>query len=202
MRKIIVAAFISIDGVMQAPGGPDEDTDGGFELGGWTFHYWDEAMGEVMEGQLSASYDLLLGRKTYDIFARYWPIAGADTPIGKKFTAVTKYVATSDRESPSWNNTMVLDRDVVSALKLLKAGEGPDLLTQGSSKLVQTLIANDLVDEYRLWVMPAIIGKGKRLFGEDGVPKSLKLISSQAFSTGVCLNILRPDGPVQCGSFS
>ena len=202
MRKVIVSAFVSVDGVMQAPGGPDEDIAGGFEFGGWTFHYWDAEMGKIMGDHLSASYDLLLGRYTYDIFAAHWPYAGDDDPIGQKFNSVTKYVATSDPDSLSWQNSVALDGDIIDAIRTLKAGNGPDLLTQGSSKLVQGLIANDLVDEYRLWVMPAILGRGKRLFGDDGAPTNLTLVSSQAFSTGVCLNILHPDGAVKCGSFA
>jgi dihydrofolate reductase len=202
MRKVIVAAFVSIDGVMQAPGGPEEDIEGGFEFGGWSFNYWDQVMSEILRKQLSAPYDLLLGRNTYDIFASYWPYAAVDDPIGQKFNAVRKYVATSSPETLVWENSVALEGNVVEAVRALKDSDGVDLLTQGSTKLIQTLIAHDLVDEYRLWVMPLILGKGKRMFGNDGAPKNLKLVSSQSFSTGVCLNILTPDGPVKGGSFA
>jgi len=146
MREIVVGTFLSLDGVMQAPGGPEEDTEGGFRFGGWTFPHWDEKMGEKMGESFAQPFDLLLGRKTYDIFAAHWPHAG-DEPPAPLFNSITKYVATADPASLTWQNSQALGSDIVCALKQINAGEGPMLLVQGSSKLLQTLLANDLVDE-------------------------------------------------------
>lgn len=202
MRKIIAAAFVSLDGVMQAPGGPDEDTNSGFTAGGWTFHYFDEAVGGVMDELFDMNFDLLLGRKTYDIFASYWPKQGAEDPIGGLFNRVTKYVATHGDQTLAWENSQSLGRDVVSALRLLKANDGPELLIQGSSDLIQTLMKHDLIDEYRLMIFPVLLGRGKRLFGDGTVTQALKLTEQRTFPNGVTLASYVPAGELKTGSFA
>ncbi|MEQ9609639.1 MAG: dihydrofolate reductase family protein [Kiloniellaceae bacterium] len=197
----MVGTFLSLDGVMQAPGGPEEDTEGGFRFGGWTFPHWDEKMGQKMDESVAQPFDLLLGRKTYDIFAAHWPHAG-DEPPAPLFNSITKYVATADPASLTWENSKALGSDVVGALKQIKAGEGPMLLVQGSSKLLQTLLANDLVDELRLWVFPVVLGGGKRLFGDGATPAGFTLTDSWASTTGVVAGTYRRAGAVSTGSFA
>jgi dihydrofolate reductase len=202
MRRIVAAAFVSLDGVMQAPGGPDEDTDSGFKFGGWTFHYFDEAVGGVMDELFTRKFDLLLGRKTYDIFAAHWPRVGADDPIGNLFNSVTKYVATRSNPTLEWVNSQSLGSDIVAKLRELKASDGPELLIQGSSDLIQTLIENELIDEYSLLIFPVLLGNGKRLFGNGTMPKALKLTEQRAFPNGVMLAKYVPAGEVRTGSFA
>jgi len=201
MRKIIAAAFVSLDGVMQAPGGPTEDPTGGFTQGGWTVHYWDEPMGAFMGEMFSRPFDLLLGRKTYEIFAAHWPYAEPGDPIADSFNAVTKYVATSSTEPLAWNNSVALNGDVAAGIAELKQQDGPDLLTQGSSVLLQTLLAHDLIDEFRLLVFPVVLGPGKRLFGEGAKPAALKLSATSVSTTGVVMNVYDRAGPIRTGSF-
>jgi len=201
MRKVIAAAFVSLDGVMQGPGGPTEDPTGGFALGGWTVNYWDEPMGQFMGQMFEAPFDLLLGRKTYEIFAAHWPFVGADDPIGQSFNKVTKYVATSSTEPLTWVNSVALRGDVAAEIGRLKQGEGPDLLTQGSSVLLQTLLANDLIDEFRLLTFPVVLGKGKRLFGQTSAPGALKLVASQVSTSGVIMSVYHRAGAISTGSF-
>lgn len=201
MRKIVAATFVSLDGVMQAPGGPQEDPAGGFKFGGWTFHYWDDAMGAVMGETFSKPYALLLGRKTYDIFAAHWPHQ-KDNPIAESFNAVTKYVATHRPDSLSWHNSQSLGPDAVATLRKLKTEDGPDLLLQGSSDLIQTLLAHDLIDEISLLIFPLVLGKGKRLFGEGTMPAAFKLTRSQASSTGVIMASYGRSGEIKVGSFA
>lgn len=201
MRKLVVAAFVSLDGVMQAPGGPEEDPSGGFEHGGWTFPYWDEAMGAAMGEIFGSPYDLLLGRTTYDIFAAYWPFV-KDGPIADQFNAVTKYVATSSSEPLAWANSVRLEGDVLDAVARLKEGDGPNLLTQGSSVLVQSLLGRGLVDELNLLVFPVILGRGKKLIGEDAKAGEWELVASRISTTGVIIARYRPAGPVRTGSFA
>ncbi|MDG4882099.1 dihydrofolate reductase family protein [Mesorhizobium sp. WSM4884] len=200
MRKIIAATFVSLDGVMQAPGGPEEDPVGGFQFGGWTFHYFDEVAGAAIDELLSKPFALLLGRRTYDIFAAYWPYQ--KDPIADAFNPATKYVATHRPESLTWQNTQSLGPDVVARLKELKQEDGPDLLIQGSGNLIQTLLANGLIDEIRLMIFPLLLGKGKRLFGEDAMPAAFKLIRSQTSSTGVIMATYERGGEVRIGSFA
>jgi dihydrofolate reductase len=202
MRRIIAATFVSLDGVMQAPGGPEEDPTGGFQFGGWTFHYFDEATGAALGQMFGKPFDLLLGRKTYDIFAAHWPHAGADDPIAVLFNKVTKYVATRSDTSLGWNNSRSLGADVAAALTELKKGEGPDLLIQGSSDLIQTLLRHGLIDEYTLLIFPLLLGKGKKLFGDGTVPAALKLIRSQSFPSGVIMATYEPAGDIKTGSFA
>lgn len=212
MRKIVVSAFVSLDGVMQAPGGPEEDTSGGFKHGGWTVKFFDEALGASVGEIFATPFDLLLGRKTYDIFAAHWPRLAAETPpagidegelaIARAFDGATKYVATHRPESLSWRNSEALGRDVVTRLRQLKNRKGPILLVQGSSDLIQTLLADDLIDEIRLFIFPLALGKGKRLFGEGTVPGAFKLVGSTTSPTGVLVATYQRAGAIQTGSFA
>ena len=203
MRKIIATTFVSIDGVMQAPGGPTEDSSGGFQLGGWQAPHFDEALGTALGDVFSRPFDLLLGRKTYDIFAAYWPFVGKDDPLGTVFDRITKYVATRTPDRTlSWQNSQTLGADIVATLQQLKRSEGTDILVQGSSDLLQTLLANGLVDEFTLVVVPVVLGKGKRLFGDGAQPVGMKLVSSQATPAGVIVAKYRLDGTVKIGDFS
>jgi dihydrofolate reductase len=202
MRKIIVGAFVSLDGVMQAPGGPNEDPIGGFKYGGWVVHYFDETMGEAVSEMFAKPFDLLLGRKTYDIFAAHWPYVGADDPIGPLFDRITKYVATRNPDLRlDWQNSQTLGTDVVAAIRKLKGEEGPDLLTQGSTEFLQTLFRNDLVDEINVSIFPVVLGKGKKLFGEGASSTALKLVSSKVSGAGVIINRYVRGGQVATGSF-
>lgn len=203
MRKIIAAAFVSLDGIMQAPGGPEEDPTGGFKFGGWVAPLWDEKMGEIIGEMFSKPFDLLLGRKTYDIFAAHWPYVEKDDPIGPLFDRVTKFVATRNPDfKPTWQNSRTLGPDPVAALKELKQEDGPDLLTQGSTNFLKTLLAHGLVDEFKVSVFPVILGKGKRLFGDEARPMGLKLVSVQSSPSGIVAAKYVPDGEVRTGSFA
>ncbi len=201
MRRIIAAAFVSLDGVMQAPGGPTEDPTGGFALGGWAFNYWDERIEEFMGGMFSAPFDLLLGRKTYEIFAAHWPYVEPGDPTGALFDGVIKYVATSSTAPLTWKNSVALRGGVAAEIARLKQQDGPALLTQGSSVLLQTLLAHDLIDEFRLLVFPLVLGPGKRLFGEGTQPSALKLASTAVSTTGVTMSIYERAGAIVPGTF-
>jgi dihydrofolate reductase len=211
MRKIIVTAFISLDGVIQAPGGPEEDPTGGFEYGGWTTTYGDDVLGAAIGEGMSRPFDLLLGRNTYDIFAAHWPDIPTDpssdgynpgeAEIARTFNRVTKYVATHEPDTLSWENSQGLGKDVVATVRALKKEDGPALLIWGSSKLIQQLLAADLVDEFRLMIYPLVFGKGKRLFGDGTIPAALRLETSQATTTGVIMATYRRNGEIRTGSF-
>lgn len=202
MRKIVVAAFTSLDGVMQAPGGPQEDPTGGFAYGGWTAPYFDEALGAAMGQVFDRPFDLLLGRKTYDIFAAHWPfVTDPNDPIAPVFNRVTKYVATRGQPRLEWENSHRLGADVVTALEALKAGDGPDLVVQGSSDLLQTLWRAQLVDKLTVLTFPVLLGTGKRLFGPGTAPGALKLQASRTYPTGVVVSSYAPDGSVRTGDF-
>ncbi|MFA7208756.1 MAG: dihydrofolate reductase family protein [Parcubacteria group bacterium] len=198
MRKIIVLEFITIDGVMQAPGGPEEDTSGGFKFGGWTVPYFDDFSGKVMSGQMSQPFELLLGRKTFEIFAAYWPQHEAEW-LG--VNDVKKYAVSDAPENHSWKNSIFLKGDVVQELKKLKRESGPDLHVYGSGKLVQTLMENDLVDEFWLKIFPITLGQGKRLFAEGTVPAAFKLARSSVSPSGVIFADYERAGEVKTGSF-
>ncbi len=200
MRKIIVLTFISLDGVMQAPGGPEEDTSGGFRFGGWTFPYVDEFAMREMVDQLSRPFDLLLGRKTYDIFAAYWPNAAPENPIGAGLNRAKKYVVSGTLTNPSWNPAVVINRDIVSQIRNLKASEGPDLQVHGSGNLVQTLLKNDLVDELWLKIFPLTLGSGKKLFAEGTIPAAFRLERSITSPRGVIFASYTRDGEVRTGT--
>jgi len=202
MRKLLVATFVSLDGVMQAPGGPQEDPTGGFTFGGWTFPHFDPALGGAMGEIFGRPFDLLLGRKTYEIFAAHWPyVTDPNNPIAGLFNKVTKYVASHSKPKLAWKNSQWLGEDTVAALKTLKGGDGPDLLVQGSGELIQTLWKNALVDEFSVLTFPLVLGKGKRLFGNGATPSGLRLVKSQSFPTGVIVANYRPDGAVKTGDF-
>ena len=199
MRKIIVLEFLSLDGVMQAPGGPKEDTSGGFKYGGWTFPYFDEEAGKIMEKQMAGKYDLLLGRKTYDIFASYWPHHVDGWPQVNK---ITKYVVSNSFKSAPWKNSIIINGDVVGRIKKLKREKGGDLQVYGSANLIQTLLKNDLIDELWLKIFPVTLGKGKRLFQDGAIPAAFKLISSSVSPKGVIIANYKRSGKVITGSFS
>lgn len=212
MRKIIAAAFVSLDGVMQAPGGPEEDPTGGFKFGGWTAPYWDDAIGAAIGEGFSTPYDLLLGRRTYDIFAAHWPYIETDpskssfdaltAEIAETFNRITKYVATHEPETLTWQNSEALGRDVIAAVDRLKRGDGPVLMIQGSSELIQQLLAADLIDEFRLLIYPLVLSKGKRLFGEGTIPAAFKLTRSSASPSGVLIASYERAGDIKSGSFA
>jgi dihydrofolate reductase len=202
MRKVIAGTFVSLDGVMQAPGGPEEDSSGAFHHGGWTVPYFDDVVGEGMRQLFERPYDLLLGRKTYDIFAAYWPNAegGPDGDLARQFNRITKYVATRSAAPLAWNNSVAL-HDAVADVTRLKQGDGPDLMIQGSSDLIPPLLANGLIDEFTLLVFPVLLGSGKRLFGDGTAASALKLVSAKTSPSGVMIATYKPAGEVQTGSF-
>jgi dihydrofolate reductase len=201
MRKLVVNTFLSLDGVMQGPGAPQEDTTGGFTHGGWTVGYWDDVMGAVMGELMSEPYDLLLGRKTYEIFAAHWPYI-TDDPTADKLNSVTKYVASNTLDRVEWNNSTLLEGDVAEQVAKLKEGPGPDISVQGSGDLIQTLLHHDLVDEMHLWFFPVVLGKGKRLFGDGAVPAGLKLVDTKTSTTGVVIATYERAGDINYGSFA
>ncbi len=202
MRRIVVSAFTSLDGVMQAPGGPEEDSTSGFAFGGWTAPYFDAELGGAMGEIFGRPFDLLLGRKTYEIFAAHWPyVTDPNDPIAGLFNQVTKYVASRAKPRLAWKNSQLLGDDVVAALKTLKGADGPDLLVQGSSDFVQTLWKNALVDEFCVLIFPVLLGHGKRFFGTGTAPLDLKLVKSKTYPTGVIVANYQPAGPVKTGSF-
>jgi len=197
MRKLVVLTFVSLDGVMQAPGGKGEDPSGGFNLEGWAVPYFDEAVGNEMTQQMSQPFDLLLGRKTYEIFASYWPHQGKDDPINE----AKKYVVSNHAINTDWEETIQVNGDVVAEIEKLKQQDGPMLQVHGSSNLIQTLLANDLVDELWLKVFPVTLGKGKRLFSEGTIPAAFKPTESNMSPSGVIITSYKRDGEVRLGSF-
>ena len=201
MRKLIVSTFLTLDGVMQAPGGPGEDDEGGFAYGGWSVNYWDDQMGEVMTEAMSTPFDLLLGRKTYDIFAAYWPHAPEEAG-GKPLNEATKYVASRSQRSLEWGPSVLIGGDAAEGVAALKQEDGPELQVHGSANLIQTLLRHGLVDEYRLWVFPLVIGSGKRLFSDGTIPAALKLVDSTVSTTGVVIGTYEPTGEIVTGSFA
>lgn len=201
MRKIVVLTFISLDGVMQAPGGPEEDTSSDFQYGGWTVPFWDEFSGKMMGEQMSMPFDLLLGRKTYDIFAAYWPKQDPTGGVAAPFNAATKYVVSNTQPVLTWENSTLIDGDVVQKLKELKQQDGPMLQVHGSGNLIQTLLKNDLVDELWLKIFPLTLGKGKRLFAEGVIPAAFELVESKTSPKGVIFANYKRAGEVKTGSF-
>lgn len=203
MRKLVVAAFTSLDGVIQGPGGPDEDLSGDFKLGGWVVPFFTEETSPFMgvfDEPLTEPFDLLLGRQTYDIFAGYWP-HHQEHPIGPLFDRITKYVATSRPESLDWINSEALVGDLSVAITRLKQTPGPMLLTQGSSVLVHQLFSLGLVDELRLMTFPVVLGQGKRWFDGTAKPASFALEQQTVSRAGVISALYRPTGPVKTGGF-
>jgi dihydrofolate reductase len=201
MRKLIVSTFLTLDGVMQAPGGPEEDPDGQFSFGGWSVNYWDEKMGQVMDEAMGRPFDLLLGRKTYEIFAAYWPHAPEEAGA-KPLNDATKFVASRTLRSLDWSNSVLIEGDVAEGVTALKHEEGPELQVHGSGNLIQTLLRHELIDEFRLWTFPVVVGRGKRLFSDGTVPAGLKLVANKLSSTGVVMATYLPAGEIVTGSFA
>lgn len=199
MRKLIVLSFITMDGVMQAPGGPEEDPTGGFSYGGWTVPYFDDFLGQVMTEQMSKPFDLLLGRKTFEIFASYWP---DHTEEGAGINQATKYVASNTLTRHEWRKSVFLKGDVAGQIKELKGQNGPDLQVHGSGNLIQTLLKHDLVDEFWLKIFPINLGSGKRLFGDGTVPAAFKLSFGNVSPSGVIVANYSRAGSVETGSFA
>jgi dihydrofolate reductase len=200
MRKLLVTSFVTLDGVVQAPGGPEEDESGAFPFGGWAFPYWDDVLDQTMGEIMGVPFDLVLGRRTYDIFAAYWPTA-AEEAGGKPLNDATKYVASRGTPSLTWDRSVRIEGDVVESVARLKQEDGPELQIHGSGNLIQTLMANGLIDEYRLSVFPVVLGTGKRLFADGTVPAALRLTDSRVSTTGVVIGTYQPAGEVQTGSF-
>jgi dihydrofolate reductase len=200
MRKIITVTFITLDGVMQAPGGKEEDKTGGFAYGGWQLSY---PSGEVMEAKLNeffnAPFELLLGKTTYDIFAAFWPTATTDLQVANPFNATKKYVVSHQSFEPSWNNSICITGDVVTQLKKLKEEDGPDLWVWGSGNLIQTLLKEHLIDRMHLWIYPITIGTGKRLFMQGTQPENFKLVDSKITTTGIIFATYEPSGDLKIG---
>jgi dihydrofolate reductase len=200
MRRLIVNTFLTLDGVMQAPGGPGEDDSDGFTQGGWSVNYWDERMGEVMDELMGRPFSLVLGRRTYDIFAGFWP-AATEEQGAKPLNDAVKYVASRSRPTLSWDKSVLIDGDAADGVAALKKQDGPELQVHGSADLLQTLIRHNLVDQYRLWIFPVVVGSGKRLFANGTVPAALKLVDSVVSTTGVVIGTYEPAGDIRLGSF-
>jgi dihydrofolate reductase len=200
MRKLIVSTFLTLDGVMQAPGGPGEDDEGAFKYGGWSVNYWDELMGQEMGEATSKPFAMVLGRKTYDIMAAHWPHASEEEG-GPIFNQATKYVASRGRPTLEWSNSVLIEGDAADGLAALKQEDGPELQVHGSSNLIQSLLRHNLVDEYRLWIFPVVIGSGKRLFSDGAIPAGLRLVDSKVSTTGVVIGTYEPAGEIAIGSF-
>ena len=205
MRNIVVNTFVTLDGVMQAPGAPEEDRSGSFEWGGWSVNYWDEVMGKEIDDIMGNDFDLLLGRKTYEIFAAHWPFVKPDNPdydTAIKINAARKYVVSRTLENANWNGSTIIKGDVAKQLADLKMQSGPELQVHGSGNLIQTLLRNDLVNELHVWAFPLTIGDGKRLFAGGTVPASFKLTNSKISTTGVIIATYERGGKIGTGSFA
>lgn len=202
MRKLIASTFTSLDGVMQAPGGPTEDPTGNFTLGGWLFAFGDAGMDLSASGFDGKDRELVLGRKTYEIFEAYWPYQPEDDPIARTLNAAKKHVASRTLRSLQWNNSSVLGGDIVSAITALKVQPGHDLQIIGSGNLIQTLQAASLIDEYNVWTYPVVLGRGKRLFENGARPCALRLVASKVSTTGVVMSTYVPAGDIPFGSLS
>ena len=200
MRQLIVQTFLTLDGVMQAPGGPGEDDDGGFAHGGWSVRYWDDQMGEVMDEATSRPFAMVLGRRTYDIMAAFWPHASEEEGA-KVFNDAPKYVASRGRPTMEWSNSVLIEGDAADGLAALKQEDGPELQVHGSANLIQTLLRHNLVDQFRLWVFPVVVGPGKRLFGDGTIPAGLRLVDTKVSSTGVVMATYESAGELVTGSF-
>ena len=200
MRKLKVTTFVTLDGVMQAPGGPDEDRSGGFTHGGWSVGYWDDQMGKVMGEFMGRPFELLLGRKTYEIFAAYWP--HSTDPGADALNSARKHVASRTLRSVDWNNSTLIKGDVATYVSELKKQSGPEIQVHGSGDLLQTLLKNDLVDELHVWTFPVVLGNGKRLFADGAVPAGLKVDAVTTSTTGVVIATYERAGAIKYGSFA
>lgn len=203
MRKLVVLSFITLDGVMQAPGGPEEDPTGGFKHGGWVAGSFDDFLGKVMVEQMSKPFDLLLGRKTYEIFAAHWPyVKTHEDPIAAGINKAKKYVASKTLKKLDWSNSELIKGDVAKEVKKLKEQNGPEIQVHGSGGLIQTLWKHDLVDELWLKIFPITLGRGKRLFAEGTIPVGFKLLASEISPSGVIVATYMRAGEVKTGSFA
>jgi dihydrofolate reductase len=200
MRKIIVLSFVTLDGIMQAPGGPEEDPSDGFKHGGWSVGYFDDFLGNVMTEQMGHPFDLLLGRKTFEIFAAYWPKVTDEN--GVAINRAKKYVVAHKPVNLDWKTTVPITGDVVGKIKNLKAEDGPELQVHGSGNLIQTLLKHELVDEFWLKTFPVTLGSGKRLFAEGTMPSGLRVQESRVSPSGVIVASYAPAGEVKSGSFA
>jgi dihydrofolate reductase len=201
MRKLVTITFVTLDGIMQAPGGPEEDASSGFKSGGWSVNYWDDMMGRVMDENFAKRPELLLGRKTYDIFAAYWPKA-KDEPGADDLNNAKKYVVSKTLNRVDWNNSILIKGDVVKEITRLKGLDGPELQVHGSCNLIQTLLKHNLIDELQQWIFPVAIGNGKRFFGKDTNPSNFKLLTSRTSSTGVIIATYEQGGELKTGTFA
>jgi dihydrofolate reductase len=204
VRNIVVSTFVTLDGVMQAPGGPEEDPTGGFTHGGWSVGYWDDVMGQAMGESMGKPFDLLLGRKTYEIFAAYWPNAPAEEGADALNNA-TKYVVSTTLDKAEWQNSQLIrpgERAVPEQIRRLKEQDGPEIQVHGSGQLIQMLIQHDLVDRYFLRIFPVLLGTGKRLFGNGAIPAGLRLVDSKTSTTGVIIATYERAGEIRYGSFA
>ena len=201
MRRIVVNTFVTLEGVMQAPGGPEEDPTGNFKYGGWSFNYWDEMMGNFMDEFMAKPFELLLGRKTYEIFAAHWPYVKGD-PTADKFNSTKKYVVSKTVNKLNWNNSYLIKSNVVLEISKLKEQEGPELQVHGSTNLIKTLVNSKLVDLFNVWTFPVTVGKGKQLFGEGTNASNLKLVEVKSSNTGVIIATYQPAGELKIGSFA
>jgi dihydrofolate reductase len=200
MRELVVLTFVTLDGVMQAPGGPEEDPSGGFEHGGWSVGYWDEQLEQVMGESMSPPFDLVLGRRTYEIFAAFWPTA--EDPAADLLNGATKHVASTTLSELEWENSKLIEGDVPDGIRALKEEDGPELQVHGSGDLIQTLLEHDLVDEFRLKIFPLVLGTGKRLFDRGAIPAGLEVTSSQVSPGGVIAATYRTGAEIKYGSFA
>jgi dihydrofolate reductase len=201
MRTIVSTTFLTLDGVMQAPGGSDEDARDGFAYGGWSFPFWDEVADTTMSEFMGHPFDLLLGRRTYDLFAAFWPTAPEEAG-GGPLNRATKYVVSRSQPALTWEPAVLLEGEAAEAVRKLKEGDGPELQVHGSGNLMQTLMRNDLIDRYVLWVHPVVLGSGRRLFADGTIPRSLRLVDSRVSTTGVTIGTYEPAGEVVTGSFA
>jgi len=205
MRKIVVNTFMTLDGVMQAPGGPEEDPTGGFNWGGWSVNYWDEMMAKaIMEG-MAKPFDLLLGRRTYEIFAAHWPFVKNDPDklnamAADRLNGARKYVVSKTLSKADWENSTLIKKNAVKEIATLKERNGPEIQVHGSSDLIQSLLRDDLIDEFHVWIFPVTVGAGKRLFGKGTVPAGFKLLDCKTSTTGVIIATYARDGNLKPGS--
>lgn len=199
MRDLVVLSFVTLDSVMQAPGGPEEDPDDGFEHGGWVVGYWDDDLGAAMGESMAPPFDLVLGRRTYEIFAAHWP--HTDDPGAEELNGATKHVASTTRTELEWQNSRLIEGDVADGVRQLKQQDGPELQVHGSANLIQTLLEHGLVDEFRLKIFPLVLGTGKRLFGEGTVPAGFEAVSSQVLPSGVIVATYRAGAEIRYGTF-
>ena len=200
--QVTLTTFLSLDGVMQGPGGPAEDPSGGFRLGGWMVPYADEAMGEFVTDWFEAADAFLLGRTTYEIMAAYWPLVTGEDEVARKLNSLPKYVVSKTLDEVTWNNSTLIKGDPVKEVIRLKGEAGRELQIHGSANLAQTLIKHGLIDEYRLWFHPLVLGSGKRLFPAESAPIALRLIETRTTSTGVVIHVYQPAGKPALGSFA